>query len=107
MDMKKILQTLDTASSKSVEGASEMKQFVQIVNEGANPHKVSLPVQMAMQHYQQDTKLEKPKSDGVLKKYFVEAEDMFTQKELERKEQLKMYARKLADKIMENRNEEK
>lgn len=110
MDMKKILETLDKKSSTPPEGVSDMKRFTEIVNEGANPHKVSLPVQMAMQHYQQsgktETPRETPKDDSVLKKYFIEAEDIFAQKELERKEQLKMYARKLADKIMENRNQE-
>ena len=68
--MKRILQALDGASSKPVQGASDMSKFLSIVdkndvkiikeevnnntvlNEGANPHKVSLPVQMAMNHYQ-------------------------------------------------------
>lgn len=107
MDMKKILQALDGASTKPVEGTSDMKKFVQIVNEGANPHKVSLPVQMAMQHYQQEKPIEKPKNNSILKKYFIEAEELFAEKELERKEQLKMYARKVADRIMENRTKEK
>lgn len=104
--MKKILQALDGASAKPVEGSSDMKKFVQIVTEGSNPHKVSLPVQMAMQHYQNETVVDKPKNNSVIKKYFVEAEELFTQKEQERKEQLKMYARKVADRIMENRNKE-
>ena len=52
MDMKKILQAMDNAQSKPAEGANDIKKSLQILEEGANPHKVSLPVQMAMQHYQ-------------------------------------------------------
>ena len=52
MDMKRILQALDGAATKPVEGANDMKKFVSIIQEGANPHKVALPVQMTMQHYQ-------------------------------------------------------
>ncbi len=52
MDMKRILQALDNASTKPVEGANDIKKALSIVTEGANPHKVALPVQMAMQHYQ-------------------------------------------------------
>ena len=51
MDMKKILQALDTASTKPVEGSNDIKKFLSVVTEGSNPHKVALPVQMAMQHY--------------------------------------------------------
>ena len=36
MDMKKILQTLDGASKKPVEGSNDMKKFMQIV-EGKGP----------------------------------------------------------------------
>ena len=68
MDMKKILQALDGASQKPVEGSSDMKKFVQIVNEGTNPHKVSLPVQMAMNHYQKPKK-EKLEEVSVFKTY--------------------------------------
>ena len=32
--MKKILQALDGASSKPVEGSDDMKQFLNIMNEG-------------------------------------------------------------------------
>ena len=53
MDMKRILEKLDQAGSKPAVDSNDMKKFVSIVNEGANPHKVALPVQMAMQHYQE------------------------------------------------------
>jgi hypothetical protein len=37
MDMKKILQAFDSASSKPVHGASDMKKFVSIIKENAKP----------------------------------------------------------------------
>ena len=37
--MKKILQAFDNAASKPVEGASDMKKFMSIVRENANPYK--------------------------------------------------------------------
>jgi hypothetical protein len=103
MDMKKILQALDTASTKPVEGSNDMKKFVSIVSEGVNPHKVALPVQMAMQHYQEDTKPQIVKKDSVLKKYFEEVEEIMHQENTERKEQLKMYSKKIAQRVLENR----
>lgn len=39
MDMKKILQAFDNAATKPVEGASDMKKFMSIVRENANPYK--------------------------------------------------------------------
>jgi hypothetical protein len=103
MDMKKILQALDTASTKPVEGSNDMKHFVSIVNEGANPHKVALPVQMAMQHYQQESTPVVSNSTSMLKKYFQEAEEIINQEKAERKEHLKMYASKVAKRVLENR----
>lgn len=98
MDMKKILQALDGASSKPVEGSNDMKKFMNIVTEGANPHKVSLPVQMAMNHYQEQPKSE-PARSNLLKKYFAEAEEEFTKQEAISEQHKRMYARKIADRI--------
>jgi hypothetical protein len=103
MDMKKILQALDTASTKPVEGSNDMKHFVSIVNEGANPHKVALPVQMAMQHYQEESTSVVSNSASTLKKYFQEAEEIINQEKAERKEHLKMYASQVAKRVLENR----
>jgi hypothetical protein len=103
MDMKKILQALDTASTKPVEGSNDMKTFVSIVTEGANPHKVALPVQMAMQHYQEEATPTVSNSASMLKKYFQEAEEIISQEKAERKEHLKMYASKVAKRVLENR----
>ena len=59
--MKRILQALDGAATKPVEGVNDMAKFLSVVNKNssvqilqeASPHKVTLPVQMAMQHYQE------------------------------------------------------
>jgi hypothetical protein len=105
MDMKRILEKLDQASSKPAVDSSDMKRFVSIVNEGANPHKVALPVQMAMQHYQEVT--EKTPSrvgrESVIGKYFQEAEQAITQREeenkQERKQLLNQYAKIIAERV--------
>lgn len=104
--MKKILQALDNTASKPVEGASDMSKFMQIVNEGANPHKVALPVQMAMQHYQEPAK-KVIKKESLLKKYFAEAEEQSVaeiEEERAIKEQrLKMYSQQIAERVL-NKN---
>lgn len=102
MDMKKILQAMDGVSTKPVEGSNDMKKFLSVVTEGANPHKVALPVQMAMQHYQEEKK-PAVKKDTLLKKYFAEAEELVAQEQAERKEHLKMYASQVAKRVLENR----
>lgn len=99
MDMKKILQALDGASSKPVEGSNDMKKFMNIVNEGANPHKVALPVQMAMQHYQETPAPTKPKNT-LLKKYFAEAEQEIAKEQAVKEQQLKMYSRRIASRVL-------
>lgn len=104
MDMKKILQALDGASSKPVEGSNDMKKFVQIVNEGANPHKVSLPVQMAMQHYQAPVCKEPVLAkDSILRKYFTEAEEAINQRRQVQKDLLNQRAAIIAKKVMERK----
>ena len=97
--MKKILQALDGASSKPVEGSNDMKKFMSIVNEGSNPHKVALPVQMAMQHYQETPVTSKPK-DTLLKKYFAEAEQEIAKKKAIEEHRLKMYSRRIASRVL-------
>lgn len=99
MDMKKILQAMDSASTKPVEGASDMKRFTQIVNEGANPHKVALPVQMAMNHYQKPAVKKQPKS-SVISKYFVEAEEAINQRKEEKRELINQYASTIAQRVL-------
>ena len=99
MDMKKILQALDGASSKPVEGSNDMKKFMNIVNEGANPHKVSLPVQMAMQHYQPLPTITNAK-ESILKKYVAEAEEELEIQRAIEEHRIAMYSRKIANKVL-------
>jgi hypothetical protein len=101
MDMKKILQAMDGIATKPVEGSNDMKKFLQVVTEGSNPHKVALPVQMAMQHYQQPKEEKVIKESSLLKKYFAEAEEELEQELVERKEHLKMYSQQVAQRVME------
>lgn len=113
MDMKRILQSLDTVATKSVVGVNDMSKFLSIVDKNnsiqilkeASPHKVTLPVQMAMQHYQEVT--EKAPSrvgrDSVIGKYFQEAEQAIVQREeenkQERKQLLNQYAKIIAERV--------
>jgi hypothetical protein len=111
MDMKKILQALDSTSSKPVEGSDNMKQFLSIVTEGANPHKVTLPVQMAMQHYA-EPKVEQPKTIKEVKKtamssmlyqYYTDAEKKLDEEAAAKKEIISEQARRIADRVL-NKN---
>lgn len=106
MDMKRILQAMDGISTKPVEGSNDMKKFLQVVTEGANPHKVALPVQMAMQHYQQP-KEETPiveKKPSLLKQYFQETEDsvadQVAKEEAIRQQRVRMYSQKIAERVL-------
>jgi hypothetical protein len=101
MDMKRILQALDGASSKPVEGADSMKKFLSVMTEGANPHKVSLPVQMAMQHYQ----VVEPapvveRKPGLLNKYFQEVEQEISEQHTSRQQLIKQYSQTIAERVL-------
>jgi len=106
MDMKRILQALDNASTKPVEGANDIKKALSIVTEGANPHKVALPVQMAMQHYQSPVIKETPKQ-SLLKQYFQEAEEVVAEELLEKKERLRMYSKQIAERVLMKESNQK
>jgi hypothetical protein len=114
MDMKRILQAMDGASSKPVEGADSMAKFlsivdnnatVQVLQEGKDPHKVSLPVQMAMQHYQQK---EQPQArvgnNSVVGKYFRDVEqeykDQFEEQQSQKRQLINQYAGVIAERVM-------
>lgn len=99
MDMKKILQAMDGVASKPVENSNDMKKFLSVVTEGANPHRVALPVQMAMQHYQQVK--ETPQSrERLIDKYFVEAETEITQRKEEKRALINQYAKTIAERVL-------
>jgi hypothetical protein len=103
MDMKKILQAFDKPSSVSVENSAGMKKFMSIVTEGANPHKVSLPVQMAMDHYSIPTAIIETKP-SLFKQYVAEAEEAVVQKQSEQKQLMKQYARIIAERVQMKEN---
>ena len=110
MDMKRILQAMDGASSKPVEGADSMAKFLSIVDKNANvqilqegsPHKVSLPVQMAMQHYQK--KEEKPLArvgkNTVVGKYFHDVEQEFEEQQTSKRQLINQYASVIAERVL-------
>jgi hypothetical protein len=108
MDMKKILQAMDGISTKPVEGSNDMAKFLRVVTEGATPHKVALPVQMAMQHYQQPAVKTEPKT-RLIDKYFVEAEEAFVKQKEEKRNLINQYASTIAERVMmkEGRIDEK
>ena len=108
MDMKRILQAMDGVATKPVEGGNDMKKFLQVVTEGASPHKVTLPVQMAMQHYS-EVKTAAPKPIKEVKKtamsslfqrYVVEAEEELLEEKAVRKEIISEQARRVADRVL-------
>jgi hypothetical protein len=108
MDMKKILQAFDSTAAKPVEGASDMKRFVsiiqesnspQVLNEGANPHKVTLPVQMAMQHYQKPA-AKKPARPALIDKYFHQVQEEQLQEKQERRKLINQYAQTIAERVL-------
>ena len=108
MDMKRILQAVDGIAAKPVEGGNDMKKFLQVVTEGANPHKVTLPVQMAMQHYS-EVKTAAPKPirevkrtamSSLLQQYVVNAEEEILEDKAIRKEIISEQARRIADRVL-------
>jgi len=99
MDMKKILQAFDGVSTQPVEGSNDMKKFLSVVTEGTNPHKVALPVQMAMQHYSKPVaKVEKKSS--LLKQYFAETEERIAEEQELKSQRLKMYSQQIAKRVL-------
>ena len=114
MDMKRILQAMDGISTKPVEGANSMAKFLSIVdnntktevlNEAKNPHKVSLPVQMAMQHYQkEDEPVVKQQArvgrDSVVGKYFHDVSEEFAEEKSRKRQLINQYASNIAERVM-------
>lgn len=98
MDMRKILQAMDNVQSKPVENSNDIKRSLQILEEGANPHKVSLPVQMAIQHYQKTKPA--PARESLLKKYVAEAELDIAEKRAIEEQRIRMYSRKIANRVL-------
>ena len=110
MDMKRILQAMDSVSTSPVVGADNMAKFLSIVDknantqvltEASNPHKVSLPVQMAMQHYQKETPapvLERKTS--LINKYFTEVEQELAEEKNQKRSLINQYAQTIAERVL-------
>jgi phosphopantetheinyl transferase (holo-ACP synthase) len=110
MDMKRILQAMDSVSTSPVVGADSMAKFLSIVDknantqvltEASNPHKVSLPVQMAMQHYQ--TKTPAPvleRKTSLINKYFTEVEQEFATEKNQKRSLINQYAQTIAERVL-------
>jgi hypothetical protein len=103
--MKRILQAMDGVATKPVVGANDMARFLQVVTEGANTHKVTLPVQMAMQHYQQPK--EKTQSthkpvgrETTIGKYFHKVEDELAEQNAHKRQLINQYASTIAERVI-------
>lgn len=95
--MKQILQAFDNPSSMPVEESAGMKRFMSIVTEGATPHKVALPVQMAMNHYSKPA--ETIKKSSLFKQYFAEAEEAVANQQVEKRQLIHQYAKVVAERV--------
>ena len=79
------------------------KNDVKILNEGANPHKVSLPVQMAMQHYQkkEEKMIQRPVGrESVIGKYFHKVEEEVSELQTSKRQLINQYASTIAERVM-------
>jgi hypothetical protein len=108
MDMKRILQAMDGVSAKPLADSNDMKRFLQVVTEGSNPHKVALPVQMAMQHYAEVKEAPAVKEDKLFKlpetsklyTYYETAEKKVTEQNIAKKAQISETARSIAKRVL-------
>ena len=83
------------------------KNDVSILNEGSNPHKVALPVQMAMQHYQQAESSTTSKTPSLLKKYFHEVESEMNEQAQAKRQVVNQYASVIAERVLKKRSKKK
>jgi len=107
--MKRILQAMDSVATKPVAGADSMAKFlsvidkndVEILNEASNPHKVTLPVQMAMQHYQQTPQIEKKKFTNTgIRKFFHDVEQEIAEEQTSKQQLLRQYGQTIAERVL-------
>lgn len=82
------------------------KNDVSILNEGKNPHKVALPVQMAMQHYQQQESIPGGHRPRVIDRYFQQAEQEFTERKEEKRALMHQYASIIAERVLMKESEQ-
>jgi len=111
MDMKRILQAMDGVATKPVVGANDMAKFlsivdknasIQLLQEGSNPHKVSLPVQMAMQHYQkaEEPVLQQNVERTGIRKFFTQVEEEVAEERTSKQQLLRQYSQQIAERVL-------
>lgn len=88
----------ETPAQNQTVSMEDVKVLAGIIAEGANPHKVALPVQMAMQHYQQPTKKAVAK-ESLIKKYFIEAEEEINKQKEHKQQLIRQYASVIAERV--------
>ena len=81
------------------------KNNVSILNEGANPHKVSLPVQMAMQHYQKPQEpIKTVGRNNTFGKYFHKVEqevnEAVAEEQAQKRQLINQYASVIAERVL-------
>ena len=101
MDMKKILQALDTASSKPVEGSNSIKKFMSIVTEGNN--RQSIAETMIVQEYSTTTA---KKGNGAIHKYINDVLKESEEKVLEKKARAAVTAKRVLARMEEAKQAE-
>jgi len=109
MDMKKILQAVDSASSKKpAEGSNDMKKFMQIV-EGKGPlNRLTTAESIAITHYTEQKKtitnpvlnVDKNARPSMIGKYFKTVEQEFLESEKRSKEKSDLLAEVVAKKVL-------
>jgi len=111
--MKRILQAIDGVATKPVVGVNDMAKFlsivdsnasVQVLQEAKSPHKVILPVQMVMQHFQQPV-IETPVTTTItressIRKYFSQAETDAAERLTQKNTMYKQYAQTIAERVL-------
>ena len=112
MDMKRILQAMDGVATKPVVDAGDMSKFLSVIDKNdveilmeGSPHKVSLPVQMAMQHYQKPQEEEKQLihkpvgRDTTIGKYFHRVEEELAEESARKRQLINQYASTIAERV--------
>ena len=77
-----------------------MSRFLSIMNEGKSPHKVALPVQMAMQHYQTPVKQAINETSSVFKTYVALVEDDISEKKIAKQQLIRQYSQRIAEAVL-------
>ena len=102
MEMKRILQVLAKTDAIPVgtSATAEMSKFKTIINEGSNPHKVSLPVQMVMSHYTNSVVKQRTVSKpSLLRQYVTDVENELIEQQLQKRQTMRQYAKIIAERI--------